>query len=78
MSRIGTLGTMTTEQWYWCLTHERVESAEERDRPDNAMGPYPSPEAARDWKALVEERNEAWKQADEEWEGTDEDEDDGI
>jgi len=56
-------------EWYWCLTHERVESGEDRDQPDNSLGPYPTAEAARHWKALNEARNEAWDEADEAWAG---------
>ena len=57
-----------TDEWYWCLTHSRPEPATERDDPDNALGPYATESAARDWKALRDQREEAWKD--------DEDEDD--
>jgi len=60
---------MTSIDWYWCLTHQRAESAEQRDDPDNALGPYASPEDARDWKRLSEERELKWKVEDEAWEG---------
>lgn len=60
---------MSTIEWYWCLTHQQAETAEQRDDPDNALGPYPSAEAARDWKRLNEERAEAWKEDDERWNG---------
>lgn len=56
-------------EWYWCLTHGRAERAEERDDPDNLLGPYPTEEAARNWKALNEARNEAWDEEDEAWSG---------
>ncbi|MCB1031910.1 MAG: hypothetical protein KDA95_11265 [Acidimicrobiales bacterium] len=59
---------MTSIDWYWCLTHQRAESAEQRDDPDNALGPYASPEDARDWKRLSEERELKWKVEDEAWE----------
>ena len=49
---------MTATEWYWCLAHERAETAEDRDDPDNALGPYDSAEAARDWKARSEARAE--------------------
>lgn len=58
---------MTTDGWYWCLTHERVEAADERDDPDNALGPYATAAEAADWRARVEERNERWQAADEAW-----------
>lgn len=65
---------MSTIEWYWCLTHQQAEPADQRDDPDNALGPYPSPEAARDWKRLSEERAEAWQEDDERWSGEDADE----
>ena len=60
---------MSTTEWYWCLTHERPETAENRDDPDNTLGPYPTEAAARDWKATNEARDEAWKEEDERWLG---------
>ena len=62
---------MTATQWYWCLTHERAEESAVRDDPDNALGPYPSAEAAADWRRLNEERALKWKVEDEEWTGDD-------
>lgn len=59
-----------TTGWYWCLEHDRVEAAEDRCPADNRLGPYPTREAARDWRATVEARNDAWDEQDEEWEGT--------
>lgn len=66
---------MQTTRWYWCLTHERVESDDERDHPENALGPYDTPEQARNWKERVEDRAEAWDEQDEAWEGSDDDAD---
>lgn len=60
--------------WYWCFTHDRVESDAERDDIENSLGPYPSPDEARNWRDRVDVRNEAWEEEDERWEGTDEDE----
>jgi len=57
---------MTT--FYFCLEHDRVETEANKCRADNRMGPYPTEEAARNWKSQVEERNDAWDDADEEWE----------
>lgn len=62
---------MSVTEWYWCLTHERAETDEARDDPDNSLGPYPTQEAARNWKATNEARNEEWKEEDERWSGTD-------
>jgi hypothetical protein len=64
-------------QWYWCLTHERVESAEERDDLENTLGPYATEEAARNWRDTVESRNDAWDEEDKRWRGDDEDDDTG-
>jgi hypothetical protein len=58
---------MDTAEWYWCLKHARAEPAEERDDPDNALGPYPSEEAARNWKERHDERDAAWRAQDEAW-----------
>jgi hypothetical protein len=60
---------MTSEGWYWCFTHERVEGAGERDDPDNTLGPYATAVEAADWRARVEERNERWREDDEAWSG---------
>lgn len=65
-------------EWYWCLTHGRVESAEDRDDIENALGPYPSEEAARNWKETVEARNEAWAAEDERWRGEGGDDGDAV
>ena len=67
---------MSATEWYWCLTHERPETAEDRDDPTNCLGPYPTEEAARDWKATTEARNEEWEAQDEAWDGDDGDADD--
>jgi len=56
-------------EWYWCLTHERVEHGEDRDDPLNVLGPYDSPDEAADWKRINEERALKWKVEDEAWEG---------
>jgi hypothetical protein len=61
-----------SEQWYWCLVHRRVESAH-ACKADSRMGPYASPEAARDWKARLEQREDAWEEEDERWHGRDDD-----
>ena len=60
---------MTETSWYWCLTHERAEQADQRDDPENALGPYPSEQDAADWRRLNEERALKWKVEDEAWTG---------
>jgi hypothetical protein len=69
---------MSTTEWYWCLTHQRPERRDERDDPDDSLGPYPSEEAARNWKQTSEDRAEAWKAQDEAWTGEDEADPDGA
>ena len=64
---------MNAGRYYWCLTHGRVEGADERDDVDNALGPYDTREDAQNWKAINEARAEAWKAEDEAWDGPDED-----
>ncbi len=52
-------------EWYWCMTHDTVEPAggcREADR----LGPYPTREAAANWRQQVAARNEAWDREDEE------------
>ena len=67
---------MEATKWYWCMAHERVESEHERDEPDNSLGPYDSPKAAREWKARTDARNEAWKEQDKSWFGEDDEDPD--
>jgi hypothetical protein len=56
--------------YYWCLTHDDVET---RDvcRAANRLGPYASVEEARRWSERVEEREEVWDAEDERWRGED-------
>jgi len=61
--------------YYWCFTHQTVEEGPVC-RAANRLGPYDSPEAARNWSERVEDRNEAWQAEDERWSDDDEDEDD--
>jgi hypothetical protein len=60
---------MTDEQWYWNIKKGRAVAASERGRADELLGPYPTKEDAEHWRDHVEARNEAWEQADREWEG---------
>jgi hypothetical protein len=62
---------MPSDQWFWCLQHKVAEPADGRCPPDRRLGPYPSREAAANWKEQFEARNEAWDKADREWEGDD-------
>ena len=60
---------MGDDKWYFCLEHNRVEQEGGACRLDHAMGPYPTKEAAANWKATSEARNEAWDEDDRRWEG---------
>jgi hypothetical protein len=62
---------MTQEQWYWDLKKGHAVPASERGPADDVLGPYPSKDEAEHWRDRLEERNEAWEQADKEWEGED-------
>lgn len=62
---------MAESQWYWCLTHNTVEQGEVC-RAANRMGPYPTKEAARNWKTSHEDRQETWEEEDERWESWEE------
>ncbi len=53
--------------FYWCLTHGEVEVGEQC-RAQDRLGPYPSADAARNWKATHESRQEKWEDEDEKWE----------
>jgi hypothetical protein len=59
-------------EWYWCLEHQRAESADQSCPPDRRMGPYSSADEAQHWREKVEARNEAWDEEDRRWEGEDE------
>ena len=50
---------MADEQWYWCLHHQRVEPAEGCPNSER-LGPYPTREAAENWRQTTAARNEAW------------------
>ena len=60
----------STDEWYWDLRRGVAVPAAERGSSDDMLGPYPSKYEAENWKAKVEERNEAWDHDDEEWNRT--------
>lgn len=62
---------MAEEKWWWNLTEGRAVTSAERPRDIEALGPYPTQEAAETWKATHEARDAAWKDEDERWEGDD-------
>ncbi|MDQ6784861.1 MAG: hypothetical protein M3063_15790 [Actinomycetota bacterium] len=51
-------------QWYYCFKHKKVETHDECNEMDR-MGPYPTEEAAENWRQQVAKRNEAWDDEDE-------------
>jgi hypothetical protein len=51
-------------QFWWSLTHNRVEEGMGEPN-EQRMGPYKTEEEARNWKQLAEERNRAWDEEDE-------------
>jgi hypothetical protein len=60
------------EPWYFDLRRGVAVRASERGPGDDVLGPYPSRAEALNWRARVEERNEAWDDADDAWEEGDE------
>ena len=65
--------TREGDGWYWCMHHKRVERGADGCPPDERMGPYPSEEAARNWREGVEARNDEWEAEDRAWSGDEED-----
>lgn len=61
-----------SEQWYWCLTHQQAEPSGAACRADDRMGPYPSREAAVQWKERFSERQEDEERAKDSWDREDE------
>lgn len=60
---------MTDEKWWWDLTNGRAVTHDERPRDVEALGPFPTREAAEDWRSSIEARNEEWDAEDERWAG---------
>lgn len=67
---------MNTVQWWWDLVGGRAVSDEERGPDMDLLGPYPTKEAAENWRVTHELREEAWKEEDKRWEGEEEEEGD--
>lgn len=55
-------------QWGWDLRQGRAVPWDERGPSEQILGPYPSKEAAENWRTRIDERNEAWDDDDERWE----------
>ncbi len=56
-----------SEAWFWCLQHERPETASGGCPGAVRLGPYPSEEAARSYAEQAAARTEAWDEEDERW-----------
>jgi hypothetical protein len=56
-------------EWWYCLDHGTVEPADTKCFPDRRLGPFDSPEAARNWRETYKERDNQWEREDAEWEG---------
>ena len=63
---------MDDGEWYWCFHHQAAEPAAEVCPATERLGPYTTRAEAEDWRTKVEARNEAWDEADRQWEGEDE------
>lgn len=59
---------MEPTEWYWDLRRKRAVTADERGPGDQTLGPYGSKIEAENWQDRVEQRNDAWDDADDEWE----------
>lgn len=57
------------ERYYWCLSHQRVESEAAMCAGRDRLGPYDSASEAEQALTTVQQRNEAWDAEDERWEG---------
>jgi hypothetical protein len=55
--------------YYWCLRHERVESGDGVCRAKYRLGPYDTVAEAEQALETVQQRNEAWEEADARWQG---------
>ena len=56
-------------EYYWCLSHHRVETDDNVCAAVDRLGPYVSAEAAEHAMDRVRERNETWDAEDARWEG---------
>lgn len=62
------VGMDESTEWYWDLQRGVAVPADERGKADHLLGPYPTKGEAENWKQTVENRNDAWDDADDEWE----------
>jgi hypothetical protein len=57
------------DRYYWCLSHQRVETEANMCASKDRLGPYNSAAEAERALERVRERNEAWDAEDARWEG---------
>jgi hypothetical protein len=57
------------DRYYWCLSHQRVETEANMCASRERLGPYDSAAEAEQALTRVRERNEAWDAEDARWEG---------
>ena len=55
-------------QFWFCLKHRTVESAEDRCSSDQRLGPFKTRQEAAGALELAKRRTEEWDAADEKWE----------
>jgi hypothetical protein len=56
--------TNNSEQWWYCLKHNRVEDSSTTCAGKDLLGPYPSREEAARALEKVRERNKEWDDQD--------------
>ena len=52
--------TSNSEQWWYCLKHNRVEGSDTDCAGKDLLGPYPTREEAARALERVQERNREW------------------
>jgi len=58
-----------SEQWYFDLRRGVAVPAAQRGPGDDMLGPYATRAEAENWRNTVERRNDTWDDADEAWNG---------
>jgi hypothetical protein len=58
----------SSQQFYWCLTHGKVETGDDLCRSADRLGPFPDRASAERALQTVRERNESWDAEDKRWE----------
>ena len=56
--------TNNSEQWWYCLKHNRVEDSHTECAGKDLLGPYPTREEAARALEKVKERNQEWDDQD--------------